>query len=380
MKSIATLTTTPTTPITPTTSGTQLKKILKQILIGIDRINISVPAQLHSKFIHRLYEDGKCYRSFDKGNDSIVLSTISNTEVKVTKPIKPINPTKKILRNGLYQRFYVEIYNTITEVFEYIKETLVFLCRECSLPVSVIKIKQLEVKYDFYSNSTSTEDLKANTLRLKRFINRHLVLKYSRVDSFTKIKTTCYFGRKANIRKGKKGTRTYVKNNKYIPGTTFFRLEFQYNAAYFRSKKITINDLPFYPLDFESFNHVNLWSDISDKGIKCLARAILKKTGVNTHHSGTNHPGTRNYNKYNKKLREKQSELTSLILKKANNQLKNVHEQFSAIKDLKKCYEFTMNHKQHFKVLTEDTQLILCHADIAYNQDRCSKRMVFCQG
>ena len=370
MKSIATLTT------TPTTSGTQLKKILKQILIGIDRINISVPAQLHSKFIHRLYEDGKCYRSFEKGNDSIVLSTISNTEVRVTKPIIP---TKKILRNGLYQRFYVEIYNTITEAFEYIKETLVFLCRECSLPVSVIKIKQLEVKYDFYSNST-TEDLKANTLKLKRFINRHLVLKYSRVDSFTKIKTTCYFGRKANIRKGRKGTRAYVKNNKYIPGTTFFRLEFQYNAAYFRSKKITINDLPFYPLDFESFNHVNLWSDISDKGIKCLARAILKKTDVNTHNADSNHSATRNYNKYNKKLREKQSELTSAILKKANNQHKNVHDQFSAIKDLKNCYEFTMNHKQHFKVLTEDTQLILCHADISYNQDRCSKRMVFCQG
>lgn len=76
MKSITT-----TLTITPTTSGTQLKKILKQILIGIDRINISVPAQLHSKFIHRLYEDGKCYRSFDKGNDSIVLSTILNKGV-----------------------------------------------------------------------------------------------------------------------------------------------------------------------------------------------------------------------------------------------------------------------------------------------------------
>ena len=181
---------------------------------------------------------------------------------------------------------------------------------------------------------------------------------------------TNYFGRNANIREGTCGSRIYKKENKHEPTTAFARLEIQNNGDYFQVKKIKITDLPLKPLPFESLKNVDFYDDFSEAGIKHIAKILIKKEG------GTCLLDTR---LFNKTLYAKMDELTATILRNPNNTMKNVHKQMATIGELKKKYDFKMNHKKYFAPLDEVKQLILCHADISYNEDFCSKRMGFCQ-
>jgi len=331
---------------------------LSRIDIGIGRLDISIPALLYMELIQRMYKDGVLYKTYPDGKYSVVESCILGTVVQVRK-FK--------LKSCQYERVYIRILNPDHNIQIYFKEMLKAIFNRYFIPVSKITIKQVEVKYDHYCSLTDVTELKKDTVRLKRLFDRHLVHKYSRAGSHVKVKTTWYFGNNGIVHDGVYGTRSYIKDNKYFPDTTFFRAEFQYNAEYFHSKKITINDLPFNPLSFESFKRVDFLDCISRDGLKSVAKAILKTEGVKITDK-----------LFRLKLRDKTAELTPLIYQTANHKPKNVHEQISIIKELKSKHDFEMNHKNHFAPLNGIKELILCHADVSYDEVGVSKRMVLC--
>lgn len=333
------------------------------ITIGIDRIEISIPEALHAHLVNRLEIDGSKPEIYDEDNYHIFRNKVLGRRIKVKRPIE--------YSLDCYQRrVYIEIFNPDTEFQEYIKTTLIDIANFKSRPLYSIVIKQLEVKYDFHCGSSEDRQHNDRTNKAKHFLVRHLVHKYSRSNSYTKKMNTNYFGRNADIRKGTCGSRIYAKENKHEPTTTFARLEFQNNGDYFQVKKIKITDLPLKPLPFESLNKVDFYDDFSEAGIKHIAKILLKKEG------GYRLLDTK---LFNKALYAKMDELKATILRNSNNTMKNVHQQMASISELKKRYEFPLNHKQYFTPLKEIKQLILCYADISYNEDLCSKRMVLCQ-
>jgi len=339
------------------------------ITIGIDRIEISIPEALHAHLVGRLKIDGRNPMFYNDVYYNYFKITIQGVRIIVKLPKK--HPSRPSQPSDCYKlkRAYIEIFNPDIEFQSYIKKTLIDIAKFHSWSISSIVIKQLEVKYDFHSESFENKTPSKNTNKVKHFLVRHLVHKYSRKNSYKKIKNTNIFGTNAVIHEGKLGSRIYPKQNKHKPTTTFARLEFQYNEDYFQVKKIKISDLPLKPLSFESLKRVDLYDDFSEAGIKHIAKILIKKEG------GACLLDTRTFNKV---LYAKMKELKALILQNPNYTIKNVHEQLSAIKELKNRYEFPMNHKQYFSPLNEVKQLILCHADISCKEDLCSKRMVFC--
>jgi hypothetical protein len=340
---------------------------LEKVYIGIDRLELSFDTWLLSSLRKILKNVSTTWNEYDDNKYHYVKCTVLDTEIIIKKPLV------KSLEDYVQDRCYIEIFNSGEHVLKYLKDNILIpLCIQYYLPVSSVKIKQLEVKYDLYCKSSNIVDHTKELLALKWYMDAHMVHRYARSNSCRKDHTTSYFGRNGNIRNGEKGCRSYLKTNKY--GTnpadaTFLRIEFQFNAGYFRRHKITIDDLPFKPLDFEAFNLVEMWDDISEDGLKRIGKAILKKQGVTSKDTRT----------FNRRLQEMTNDLTYTILKYSNNRRRSVHQQFSEIKTLKKEYMFTMNHKLLFESLSEDKQIVICLADVFYSEDGCSKRMMFCQ-
>ena len=335
---------------------------LSKIYIGTDRMDISIPDKFYLDFIHRLHEDGSNFKIYTKNRYYFVRSNIQGSRISI------LYPKGKLSNSWKCERAYIRIYNPSIAVQQYIKKTLINIANLYFLPLTSIKIKQYEVKYDFYSNASEVLDKNIDIEKMKKFLKKHLVLRYARSNSYSIIGSTYYIGRSGDVRKGKFGIRIYIKKNKYNPESTFLRLEFQYNDLYFYTKKITINNLPLSPLSFESYKHSEIYDYLSQDGLKNIAKAIFKKNGNSI--SDKRH--------YKIMLSDKITELNFMIIQKANRQYRRVHDQFTTINDLKKKYKFTMNHKQYFRPMNEVKQLILCHADISYDEDLCSKRMLLC--
>ena len=75
---------------------------LWKILIGIDRLDISIPETLYLDFIHRLYEDGINYKYYIKNRYYINKCNIQGSRITILKPkgnLSNLEMRKSIYKN-----------------------------------------------------------------------------------------------------------------------------------------------------------------------------------------------------------------------------------------------------------------------------------------
>ena len=342
-----------------------LQQLLYYIIIGIDRLEFSVPL----KYYKQLFDGMNLYCTFVKEypkkgyNRTIFKHLNKRIIIKIKEEIKEqITNQDKInfSQNTFKERMYITVCDpdAVTQNFiSFLFETISY---GNTNDFYNILLKQIEISYDFYP----TEGTDIN--KLEHYIKKHFFIKYTRASSYFTFKTTLYTGRDGIIHDGAKGTRRYKKSEN---GKTFMRFEIQYNRDFINEKKIEYTSLPLNPLSFHSLNYVDILGDFTMKGIKNVARSILKKQGIISSQP-----------EFKTLHREMMKKVHLEVLGGSRGTTKYISSQINALKNLKKEYQFTINRKDVFPVLSYTKQLISCLADVGYSEKNISKRMVLCQG
>lgn len=341
-----------------------LYKYISTISPGIDRVDFSVPMLAADNVIKQL-------SALSQSDNSLV----HTSKQKPERPDKPQYWYQDYLVNGDWvtvsakskrknafdynDRAYINLYDPKLETQQIIAQVLRDVTGGISKGIFGAIIRQLEISYDIYCNDD------ADCMLVHDFLHHHLVLKYAKKSSYKAYKSTDYVGKYGNIRKGVWGIRSYIKTEF---GRTFCRLEFQYNRQYLLKNDITVLGMPFSPLQFESLRNIALLDNFTLKGICNLSRTVLRKSGVTESNS-------KDFNKLYRKMMQK---ISSCVLG-GREQIKPVPMQIAAVKDIAKKAGVSCNNKRYFPSLVPFLQLICCHADIGYQEEECSKRMLFCQ-
>ena len=330
-------------------------KLVRNIIIGIDRIDFSMPLSYLDNLLSYLDKQSSHYNAYVNGQYWYKNYILLNHKVKVRSKIKC-----KCEKN-IYNRVYVSVFNPDKIIQEYLKSIFDRLSGGINTGTFGIIISQIEISYDFYSNSS--HDIR----QIKRFIDCHLLLKFARKNSYRTVLTTDYIGRNGNIRKGAKGSRSYCK---FESGRKFYRFEMQFNRAYILKRNITFFNLPLNPIDFRSFDYIDIVDNFSFRGIKNISRSILRKKCI---HSTT-------HDDFERIHREMIDKVRFFVVGGRRGKCKKVSKQITMIKCLKKEYNLSINHKKYFTPLNDVIQLINCLADIGYKEELSSKRIILLQG
>ena len=329
---------------------------LSHIIIGIDRIQLSIPILFSKQFLNQVLKVSKIIdhkNSRDKWFYKLLINGCLIT----------INGKSKSKVFDYNDRIYIEVFNPNSEIQEQLKKIIQISTPGLTKGNYGVIIRQLEVSYDLYCYEAN------NCSKILRFITDHLVKKYSRSNSYKPCYTTKYVGRNGNIRNGALGIRSYVKKES---GETFCRVEFQFNRPHLLKHDISYLDFPINPLTFNSLEHIELFDKFSELGIKNITRSALRNERK------CSNPGDRN-NSDNLNHSIKQNEIKELILGRGVGRINSVHKQMAQIKKVLDKYNLNGNYKKYFPQMLHVKQLISCLADTGYNEDLISKRICFCQ-
>ena len=240
---------------------------IKQVDGSIDRVEISVPLNYYRPIFNKMKLDlGKhttkkvkreIRRRFIRNNKRIVVKTVRTN-----------------LREQINPRFYIQLLQPETAAMQYIYKLLSTLVPLKEYSQFNPCINQLEIAWDFVPHDPCERE------SIKEYLGHHVHLKYSRPGSIVKFKETVYIGKGGDARKGAKGLRGYPKDK---VDEKVARLELQFNRKYLRDRNITIDLLPqLFPEDFRLFDHVEFLDDFSAKGLRNIARSVLRNRGYST--------------------------------------------------------------------------------------------------
>lgn len=329
-------------------------KLFTKIITGFDRIDFSIPSIYLAKVLKVLKLKTTKFESYIIKSYWYKKYNVAGCRITV----------RGIMDNGeklyYFDRFFLSLYDPDYNVQIFLKHELLYIVRATSKDKPGILLKQVEVSFDFYPANGHTAE------EIKKVIDHHLTLRYARAGSDSTFKTTNYIGCNGNVRKGSKGSRSYVKDEN---GKHFYRFEMQYNRPYLIKNNITFDSLPLNPQSFHVFDDVQLLDDFSVTGIRNVSRSLLRKDGIT--------PGTDT--DFSVTHQQKMDELKSQVIGKAKGRKRKVSSQLAQLKSLSKDSGLSINCKQYFQPMENITQLIRCHADIGYLEENCSKRMIFCQ-
>lgn len=242
--------------------------------ISIDRIKFSCPVYSLKKFKWNF--TGKKYLQFNNEKKTHLIECFIKNK-KIVQLITPMKIDKDIYN----QRYYVQLMQPDAETQRYAQE----LIREISW-INMFKqfnptVNELEIAHDFFSNNNDTDDVLYD---LHDFFHRHLYMKYSRKGSAIskgKYQITSYRARDEDGRGSDIESKCYIKELPYGDGIrTACRLEVQLNAKGVRDKKITLDDLPLKPRNYDVLKHFELLDNISFQGITNISRSISRNNGV----------------------------------------------------------------------------------------------------
>ncbi len=333
---------------------TLLSLILK-IIAGIDRISFSIPVKYKELLLSQLFNE--CNYIKEKFLTKYRHHTF---ETKSKKEKNTFTVKIGLCNNDVFERIYLEAYHPNTETQEYFKNLLLQISNGSVTGFLGIIIQQVEVSYDIFCVD------EADVHKVKIFIGRHVVCKHARSDSYNTFKSTYYIGNHGNIRKGIKGVRCYLKPK--FGTKQFARFEMQFNRGYNLKHDITLHSLPLNPLSFHILDHVEILDSFSATGIRNLSRSILRKQGI-----------VPSCNDFNRQLNRVIKEVKASVISGSRGPTTKVHRQIAELNLLKEKYQLSVNCKQYFPPMDDVRQLINCHAAVGYEEDYCSKRMLFCQ-
>jgi len=307
---------------------------IQTVTKSIDRVEISLPMSAWYKVSRLLVNGCQFIGPYYNKNKFIKAYVRNNKSIQIWKFMEQ--------RPGQYNpRFYIELFQPDTETLLYIWNFINFTVPTSSCKSFKPTINQLEIAHDIFThNLDQLDDVKA-------FIDQHLRFKYSRPSSVGSFKDTVYHGKDGNIRKGAKGSRSYIKE---LDGGTVCRLELQLNRKYLRDNNIYIEDLSsLSPEQFDLFDHVDFLDDFSAKGLQNISRTRLRKRGYQAEDS--------------RKYRFRANMLTYLYRQRIHGsvlgKIRNcVALQMDSFKQLKKDKALTVDVKTYCKPLA-DIQSVL---------------------
>lgn len=128
-------------------------------------------------------------------------------------------------------------------------------------------LKLVEFTLDFYPTNISYLKL------LERFLKCHIVLKYSRVGAYRRVKGSDYQAKDHNLMEGSKGLRIY-KAPKYDP--TNVRVELQALDPFLRSHGFNVHSLPIMPDSINVLEYIELRHTLDETGLHKLCNALSK--------------------------------------------------------------------------------------------------------
>lgn len=344
-----------------------VQKLTSKIIIGIDRIDIGFPERYTAKFKSKItkdysYKDKKskptaryAHRDYFIDGGRVQLSTL-----------KPNTPKHCFVRS------YINLLDPTDFTQSYIKELLSYSTPGIGFGQKSPKVYQLEVSYDFYA------DTESDLVRIRNFVENHFILKHRRSDSSSYYRKkdknkrkskkqrdiTFYQGRKGNIRKGSKGTRSYLKDEN---GDTFYRFEVQLNEPYLKKIGFTYMDLPVSPFYFQALDLVDILGDFSLDGILKVSKAILKKQKYKV--------SSPNFRARQRKMAETVSD--RILGPGSRGPKRSIYGQIFNLNELKAEEKLTTNFKPCFPQLDEVRQLVACHTAVSYPEENTSKRMTY---
>lgn len=326
-------------------------KIISNIDVCIDRINLSLPINSGYRFENQLIDfkynnSGLVEADYLKNIYSIYGSTL-HTSRKISTSDEPIRPRlfcNLVKPNDTSQQFISEIFDDI------------FMGKTKGDYGAILN--QVEVAFDIYPYNTY--DLQY----LKRFVNDHLMLKYAKIDTFVQIDNTIYAGNKGNVRKAYVGLRMYPKP---VNDPHYYRIEFQFNRKYLRNNNVTYMDMPLNPSIFKTLDRIHLLDDFADKGIKNIYRMISK----NIYFSSSKQ-------KRSKLALMSREKIRTRVLGGSRGESRCVRDQINQIKRLRKKFKLSSTYRNFFPKMDKEFQLIKCLSAIGIQEEFVSKRICFC--
>lgn len=331
-------------------------KYISQVIIGIDRIQFSIPILYSKSFLDNVLKYCEIIDHNNSRKKWFYKLSLHGCLITITGKSK----TKEFDFND---RIYIEISDPDNKTQKKLKEIIQISTPGMTKGNYGVIIRQLEVSYDLYCFEPN------DCSKILHFITNHLVKKYSRSNSYNPCNTTKYVGRNGDIRKGAIGIRSYVKKES---DEKFCRVEFQFNRPHLLKHDISYLDFPINPLTFNSLKYIDFYDDFNAGGIKNITRTVLRNEKNN---SALNNKTKSN--NLNQSL--KQNEIKNIILGKDSGRNNSLHKQMSQVQKLKVKYNLKSNYKKYFLQLPQIKQLISCLTDIGYSEDYVSKRVCFCQ-
>lgn len=349
-----------------------LTKTIIEIITGIDRIALSIPLGYLDSLIE--YMNNKCFY-------------MEKCYVKKIETLKYMFKNRKInisyikfdvKRDTRFERFYINVSDADYDTQIFLKDMLLTVIKGNKEGRYGVTINQIEISYDFYTYRE--EDL----VILKKFIDHHFVVKYSRsgsnfiytddtVDSI--FNTTNYVAKDGRIHDttATKITRDYIKRQSRIVSEgdrTFFRYEMQFNRPHLLKKEISLKSIPINPLSFCVFDYLNILDNFSNQGIRNLTRAILDEQGF-----------SKSSPDYDILYRKMANKVKRRILGVNEKVLNTVNKQIEGFKKIKEQYNLSVNvkYETNFQPLENERQLFSSLSCTGCEEDSCTKRMMLCQ-
>lgn len=332
-----------------------LQNLIKEVKVSIDRIDISFQEELQDVLIETLNKQCLQIETGKFVSKSKKLYSYYKYKYKdslLTLKIEILDGDKPV---PIYQRAYLTVSDPTVETQGWLKSICSKLSEGKSKGRHGILVQQIEVAYDFIT--ATKQDAEA----VWRYIGQHFYMRWTRADSYRTIETTLYCGSRGDLRKGSKGSRSYVKRER---GNRFCRHEGQFNRPYLRKKLIDFEDLPLDPMSFRLFDKVLILNSFSEKGLRNYSRTILRKQGVLP-----TMPGYAGRHRNMVKLVKRR------VFGSKAGAIPRVAAQINNLKNLNRQFGLSVNYRVYFDSIKQDAELIACLVDIGQEEEGCSKRI-----
>lgn len=354
-----------------------------KVLLSLDRIDFSLPEHLLYHLENYLEKQG-IYLEGDTSEDDSdrFKGEYWKSYYRRTFRYHKRNITLRIPKADfkMYQRrFFMTVPDPDEGIQHALRNLFYTLSDKGSEGSSDILIKEVEVAVDCFADNDEALN------EIKKFIRHHLVVKYARDFKVRIRRGLRHFGLRGSAHNGSKGVRDYPKRSKggrdypkcsdegeenpKSRKNKFFRFEVQFNRPHHYHSRLSIDNLPLNPFDFQLFDKIWFKDNFSREGITNVSRTVLRKKGITKDSHGN----------YRNILIQKERDLKARIIGGSRGKKRIVAYQIEHLKKYLKKERSGINPHTYFKELNDFTEILSFLSSVHYPEPFCSKRVCYCK-
>lgn len=241
--------------------------LLQDIIRSLDRMVFSIKDYKNSFYrvktsLTKRFGKPRVYKVTIRRNDKVTKGKVYKYRYK---------GSKILLLNKLFPPYTEDYYKwhtlTLTDVSTELQVIIKEILTSDIFHEEDRVLKLVEFTLDFYPTNISYLKL------LERSLKCHLVLKYSRVGAYRRVKGSDYQAKDHNLLEGSRGLRIY-KAPKYDP--TNVRVELQALDPFLRSHGFNVHSLPIMPESIDVLEYIELRHTLDETGLNKLCNALSK--------------------------------------------------------------------------------------------------------